>query len=361
MRRYYCLISILAAANLAPGLAVAQEPRVRIFEAYPDEIQARLELRNRRVLSLPALPTGVQPFSLVVEDALKWRAGQTITVAFSGGDPNLHRQIADAASIWMNHANLTLDFGYNPSSGRYRAWSASDRSYAADIRISFSYAGYWSLVGTDSKNVEIAPPSTPSMNFGGFLFQLPDDWQETVLHEFGHAFGLHHEHQHPTEGCDEEWRWEDDPGYVQTTNQFGQFIPDTAGRQPGLYTVLAGEPNRWPKSKVDHNLRQLSNSQAYSFGSFDPSSIMKYFFDEWMFKRGSRSQCFTPSDNTQLSAMDEARIAEIYPSAAGAIGALVQARSQRAEVLRALLKEVPIPLRPDVEQAADFLSVESVE
>jgi hypothetical protein len=78
------------------------------------------------------------------------------------------------------------------------------------------------------------------MNFGGFAVSLPQDWAATVLHEFGHALGLQHEHQHPVGGCDLDFRWEDDPGYTPTFDGFGQFITDSNGKPPSVYTVLGG-------------------------------------------------------------------------------------------------------------------------
>src|SRR5690349_10941147 len=105
------------------------------------------------------------------------------------------------------------------------------------------------------------------MNFEGFDVQLPQDWRGVVLHEFGHALGLEHEHQHPVQPCD--FRWEDDPGYTPTTDRFGQFTPDEAGRKPGIYTLLGGPPNRWSREMVDFNLRKLPDSSAFRTSAFD--------------------------------------------------------------------------------------------
>ena len=152
------------------------------------------------------------------------------------------------------------------------------------------------------------------MNFGGFAQHLPVDWAATVLHEFGHALGFHHEHQHPAGGCDLDFRWEDDLGYKPTKDAYGQYIEDQLGRRPGIYTVLGGPPNNWPKAKVDFNLRQLTNSHAYTVGPFDSRSIMKYYFGAWMFRLGEASHCFSLR-NTTLSEQDRIGIANAYPAA----------------------------------------------
>ena len=256
-------------------------------------------------------------------------------VAFLGGDPDLHRGIAEAASEWTDYGNLRLDFGLRRQTGRYRRWSPSDTRYKAEIRVSFHLGGYWSLVGTDSIDRAIVRAGDPSMNFGGFADSLPVDWQATVLHEFGHALGFHHEHQHPVGGCDREFRWDDDPDYVPTVDSRGQFVADAQGRRPGIYTVLGGPPNRWPRTKVDFNLRQLPNSHAFTVGPFDPRSIMKYYFGAWMFRAGEQSHCFSPR-NTRLSDEDKRGMANAYPRGVDAVNDVV--RRQR-EFLDILLKE----------------------
>jgi hypothetical protein len=120
-----------------------------LFEAYPDEIQARPEARDRLRRNLPA-GTGVTNAS-VIETLKFWTPNQTLTVAFRGGDETLYKKIADAAVEWTKHGNIKLDFR-DPTTGAFRAWSPSDTDYAAHIRVSFNLAGYWSLVGTDSAN-----------------------------------------------------------------------------------------------------------------------------------------------------------------------------------------------------------------
>jgi hypothetical protein len=133
------------------------------------------------------------------------------------------------------------------------------------------------------------------MNLEGFDRNLPPDYSATVLHEFGHALGFNHEHQSPRSGCDDEFRWEDDPDGAQ-----------------GIYSLLAGPPNYWPKWKVDSNLRQMPDSSAYDVSAHDPNSIMHYSFEPWMLKRGEKSQCFV-TKNRCLSVLDRQGMRRAYP------------------------------------------------
>lgn len=291
----------------------AQPNPPRMMEAYPEDIQARLEFQERSIRNLEPAPLGMG-VQYVIRNSTRWNPGQTLKVAFRGGDSTLHREIAEVAKQWTEYGNIILDFGVDPQTGEYRTWSPNDQTYKAEIRISFNYGGYWSLVGTNSINPGIVKPRQPSMNFGGFLVARPSDWATTVLHEFGHALGFEHEHQHPIGGCDLEFRWDDDPGYQATFDAFGQFIPDDQGRRPGIYTLLGGPPNNWQKSKVEFNLKQITSNDSHAFlvSSFDDASIMKYFFEKKMFVNGEKSHCYSPQNNT-LSSLDKNGIALAYP------------------------------------------------
>lgn len=266
--------------------------------------------------------------SFVIQVTRRWQPGETIPVAFNGGDQKLRERIADAASEWCKYANLKLDFGeVTPSGRKFREWRTDDVSYSASIRVAFNQRGYWSYVGTDCTDASITPPSQASLNLERFDSSLPSDWKAVLLHEFGHALGFQHEHQHPTNGCESEFRWEDDPGYVLTKGQYGEAIPNN-GKYPGLYTFLGGPPNKWPHDQVDFNLRQLPESSAYTIGPFDRNSIMKYFFPEWMFRSGTNSACYTPTENARLSDGDKAGVARVYPFDPPAIRSVMETRQQ---------------------------------
>lgn len=208
--------------------------KIRIFEKYPDRIQGRLEYRQHLGQNIPEKING-RALELVMQDLKLWRVG-VLRVSFKGGTKTLHRKISDAANIWTKYANIRFDFG---PEGTFRKWTQKDKSH---IRIGFEDDGYWSLVGTDSRDPLIAAPGEITMNLQGFDQSLPPDWKGTVLHEFGHALGFHHEHQSPVANCDFDWN--------------------------KLYRFLAGPPNHWSKATVDHNLRGLK-STGLSYGPHD--------------------------------------------------------------------------------------------
>lgn len=310
---------------------VANAQSVPRFEKYPERILARREIQQRLMDEIR------RPEEGVVEMGRTWSPGHKITVAFESGSSRLHKSIAEVASSWSKYGNFTFDFGYDEETKTYRKWSIQDKEFAADIRVSFAADGYWSLVGTESIDIMITKPDEPSMNLAGFESPLSNDLRGTVLHEFGHAIGFHHEHQHPSEPSD--FRWEDDAGYKPTRDQFGQFITDVNGRHPGVYTLLGGPPNEWNRTTVDFNLGELPTSRAYTVTDFDVNSIMKYDFDASMFIAGKNSHSYTGRRNMFLSDGDKYIAAIAYPDDKARIVKIESHRKKLAVLLDSLSKE----------------------
>jgi Astacin (Peptidase family M12A) len=230
----------------------------------------------------------------------RWTPGQSLKVCFMGGDAALRNRIRTAAAEWTRHANLALDFG--PESGPHTC-GAGDTS---EIRVGFQYAGYWSVVGNTPVRAGLQ-----TMNYTDFPTAPPAEprFTGTVLHEFGHALGFEHEHQHPDGGCDAEFNW------------------------PVVYTELAKPPNNWPASKVDFNLRSFTDRSAYGLSAPDRTSIMHYSLDPWMFRNGESSRCYV-REQFELSALDKAGAADAYPARGEQL--LTQQRRQIDQLKRSL-------------------------
>lgn len=309
---------LLVLAGL-PGKAGADGGRI-MPEHVPDETRKAIDAHYRRLGEyLP--PDRDSGLGFVIDRDKTWSPGAIVRVAFRGGNQDLYRKIAEAAAEWTKYANLQLDFG---SPGAHREWSLADTSAAADIRIGFDDGGYWSVIGTEA--LALAPGES-SMNLEDFDFGLPPGWRSVVLHEFGHALGFLHEHQHPRGTCDKEFRWYDDAEYVPKQNEQEEFI-ENDGKRPGLYTVLGGAPNYWDGDTVDFNLRQLPQSHAFEIGAFDPQSIMKYSFPAWMFVDPGNSKCYSPIENRELSQGNKDGAVKMYPRAAARVKEILEERSR---------------------------------
>jgi hypothetical protein len=163
----------------------------------------------------------------------KWKNGRTLRVRFLGGPPAITDKVQFYAKQWMDHANITLQFGNDA---------------AAEIRVAFVPGGSWSYIGTDALTI---PASRATMNYGWLDASTSDDeYSRVVLHEFGHALGCIHEHQHPEAGIP----WD----------------------RPAVYRYYMGPPNNWTKEDVDHNIFDLVPAAQTQFSAFDPTSIMCY-------------------------------------------------------------------------------------
>lgn len=270
------LFLTLAGAGQAAAQVEAEE---LVVEALPPHLRARID-ENEQALQLPALDDAQR---WIVEDLSLWDLSQgPLRVCFMDGDVALKRRIMTAAKGWeVPESSVRFDFGNmsNP-----RICGGTEPSH---IRIGFRYKGYWSLVGQHSVNS--ARQFEQSMNFEAWDVRDVDDTtlRRIVLHEFGHALGLHHEHQNPQSACEQQFDWD----YA--------------------YRELAMPPNQWPPSEVDLNLRRLVGG-SYSSSAFDAASIMIYSLPARFYKDREHATCFRPN-TSMLSAGDKTAIATKYP------------------------------------------------
>lgn len=307
------------------------------LESLPDEITAAIEVRDR--WRRRASAGGGLEF--LVSDIARWTPGSTVRVAFLDGDSQLHADIARATAQITDVCNLVLDFGLDNATGAYRRWSPADADFAAEIRVSFDLGGYFSLVGTDSTDRTIGAAGGPiggnpgqrSLNLGGYTVNRPARWEGTVRHEFLHALAFHHSHQNMRGTCEGEFRWDDDAGYIPTQDPRGVFVPDAGGQRPGIYTYLAGAPNRWSRAKVDHNLRTEDDPDVTA-GPFDSRSVMLYRFPEFFYK-SNPSSCAPKSDGLNLSEGDKRGLNLLYPHTADELAELQSRASTALESITA--------------------------
>ena len=221
----------------------------------------------------------------VVVRSLTWRHGQTIKVCFHTGSRKAQERVIRIAREWMQYANVTFDF---EEGGAPRACKGDN---SEDIKVTFEdNKGWWAVPGTNSRgqdpsmNLQFFGVDTPMLKNGQAAPEGPI--RATILHEFGHALGLLHEHQSPNANCDAEIDWD------------------------AAYKIGAGIG--WDKGLVDRNFRQLASTTSLNATKVDRKSIMHYSLPPTLFKRGKESACYV-TENLELSEQDRKFIASIYP------------------------------------------------
>lgn len=278
---------------------------------------------DKRLDSIPPemLRKMFRSHKLVGSPGLAWKKQQVITVAFNGGTDELYQLIEKTASEWTNLGGQ-MRFSFKDDAGKYRLWSRNDTSPAANIRIAFNEKGYWSLIGVLATN---ADPGDATMNFERFTNDLTkyyggrnsNEWavsyeHTTILHEFGHAIGLSHEHFN-----------------AQCQKDLKLSV---------IIKYLMGPPNKWSEEQARFNMDaqyyiQILGQQAGPLEAklvrspaTDQLSVMLYYFPTSYYKSGEASACKPMGDHgknwsTVLSAGDKQFYLSNYGTVSSPFGA----------------------------------------
>jgi hypothetical protein len=196
-----------------------------------------------------------------------WKPGRTLRVRFMGGTPAVQEKVKQYANEWSNHTSLKFDFRDDPD---------------AEIRVAFVKDGSWSYIGTDAL---VISKDEATMNYGWFDKPVSEDeYSRVIIHEFGHAIGMPHEHNHP----DKDIPWNRD----------------------AVYRYYMNPPNNWTKAQVDNNLFAKYSKTLTKFSTFDNKSIMLYPIPKEFVTDPAAAVNWS---NTKLSDTDKTFIRTIYP------------------------------------------------
>jgi serralysin len=196
----------------------------------------------------------------------RWQTGSVISARFLDGSKALQDRVMKVAKEWEAVANLHLQFV---------------QAGPTDIRIAFAEGkGSWSYLGIMCRSI---PEPQPTMNYG-WLTPTSDDAElrRVVLHEFGHAIGLIHEHQNPDGGI----KW----------------------NKPAVQHDLGGPPNNWNPATIESNMFKHYAPREVVGSKTDKDSIMMYPIPKAWTLDG-----FSAGLNGALSEQDRALVKQVYP------------------------------------------------
>ncbi len=191
-----------------------------------------------------------------------WGHGRVLTISLMENLPvNLKQRIERLIRQWEPATNLTFKFV---------------DGVAGEIRISTTGDVSNSYLGTDAL---LVPSDLPTLRLG----IAPDhaEFDPTVLHEFGHALGMQHEHQHPAANI--PW---DVPKVYEYFNLHHQ----------------------WTKEDVDNNLFNTFDTNTSLNGPYDKTSIMHYVIPNELTVGDWQAGL-----NTKISKLDRRNMRKAYP------------------------------------------------
>lgn len=230
---------------------------------------------------------------LVVSKGKLWK-DRNINIAFVSGTSEERELVKKFAMPWSKYANL--NFHFFDSLSEAPGGRAHIRVQISERNGANPFAGD-SYVGTDS----LYSGTGYSMR----IFIKPDEMmyllRGVVLHEFGHALGLNHEHQHP-----------------ERTYEFNEAKLQADCAKRGI-----------SYSQCDAIYTKTFSRWENSFLTYDPDSIMHYSLDRNYIKTGPEEILNAAAD---LSLLDKIGIARIYPGKISEEEIMAEHEAERSSV-----------------------------
>lgn len=203
---------------------------------------------------------------LCVKQSVQWETGTVLKVFFTNRPPDaVAARIINTANIWGEYGNVRFEESLQNSD--------------SDVRVSFiENDGNWSCLGKKARRASI---HEATMNLDPSIFTDQKEFDRAILHEFGHALGLVHEHQSPKA----KLKWRKKHVYEE------------------MYKI-----NGWDRRTVKENLFKEECRWGTNYSQLDPESIMAYYIPKDYTKQGTEFR-----RNYELSETDKKYIGIFYP------------------------------------------------
>ncbi len=208
-------------------------------------------------------PEPIRPTRGIASPEYLWPQNSTLNISLFDMSDKAKDYIKENINVWQPYTNLKFNF-----------IATND----GDIRISGKEddSGDWSNVGTEAK---YSPMDQPTMHIN-LVGRTASTLNSVIRHEFGHALGLLHEHQHP----DHTIQWKNKE-LLEETAKLGVNEADT-----------------------NANILTAFERSATTTSTYDQKSIMHYYVQP-----GLTTDNLGVAFTEELSEGDKAFMTSLYP------------------------------------------------
>lgn len=274
-------------SRLSPALA--RQLRAKDSKRSPAQVRAYFESRSlesdkRKLLidQFGLAGSGPSSFEQIYIRNTLWPAGHRFRICFFDGDSAARRHVLDVFEEIVRQTNLRIDRADR---------QCPDRK--ADIQVKFDERDCYSYYGRDALSVIKEDVNRPTMALCRLAGPSWDEQADgAIRHEFMHALGAAHEHQHPDSRCKDEFN-------LDAFRHPPAFDPDPAKNEQAIRTNIEEITKSYPREQL-------------AVIGYDPKSIMHYRLDARYFKSRNAS-CLLTANNNVLSEGDWAFLKKMYP------------------------------------------------